>query len=291
MLSSQSEPCVRGFGYLHKFCDPPTQFESLQELERRHLDVRRSFGDCALVGASGSLVNSSLGGRIDSFTSVIRVNRAPTKKWERDVGRRTSVRVMSADELAMMRVYRSHNSKVTLEEAARRRPSEMVVVGCHGPFRGRCDTKRLLRNIHPLLNTYLLSPLIAQRAANRSRVRQRSPPAGMMALEFALASCTNVTVFGFATPACASRVPCYHYYSRSCRFKETGMRFRSFSGGFHDFNAQEATLSDLDRRSIINRVSACQINATPSSDATRHNERLDHFESRAVDGGAEGHRG
>lgn len=289
MLSSWGELCAPGFAHLPKLCRPPAELTALKELERRHAHARRDMGNCAVVGASGSLVNSSLGARIDSFASVIRVNRAPTAGWERDVGYRTSLRVMAADGLALTRVYRTHESNRTFEAAMRRRPEETIVVGCYGPFRGRCDAQRLLKNIHPLLHTYMLSPVVARRAASRAHANQRSPPTGMMAVEFALASCTNVTLFGFATPSCLHPSACYHYYSRSCHSKEADMRHRGFSAGFHDFNAQEDTLADLERRSLITRVSSCQINRRGHGQRTlqrlRHGQRISPIGSGAGDGG------
>lgn len=51
------------------------------------------FGRCALVGSARSLVNSSLGKEIDSYDTVIRVNRLPSEKFFEDFGRKTDVYV------------------------------------------------------------------------------------------------------------------------------------------------------------------------------------------------------
>jgi hypothetical protein len=49
----------------------------------------------ALVGSSGSLKGSKLGKEIDSFKDVVRFNRAPTEGWERDVGSKTTIRILN----------------------------------------------------------------------------------------------------------------------------------------------------------------------------------------------------
>ena len=250
MLSNTSTLCVSGFANLPHVCRRPS---TLEELEQRHRNHPYIAGNCAVVGASGSLTNSKMGVHIDAFETVIRVNRAPTRGWHRDVGSKTTLRIMSMDEFAHLPVYRSYNANMTFEKATQRRPREIVVVGCYGPFRGRCTPDRLLRNIHPNLNSYLLSPHVARSAMQRANVMQRSPPAGMVAVEFALQTCSNVTVFGFAHPSCPQST-CYHYYSRRCRMKESGMRHKSFSGGFHDFEAQITVLSALEAQKLIHRV-------------------------------------
>jgi|AntAceMinimDraft_12_1070368.scaffolds.fasta_scaffold152852_1 hypothetical protein len=45
------------------------------------------FKLCALVSNSGALKNSGLGGEIDAHEAVFRINNAPTKGYEKDVGR------------------------------------------------------------------------------------------------------------------------------------------------------------------------------------------------------------
>lgn len=52
-------------------------------------------GSVALIGSSGILYNSSLGNKIDLFDNVVRFNRAPTDGFEKDVGNKTTLRVVN----------------------------------------------------------------------------------------------------------------------------------------------------------------------------------------------------
>ncbi|XP_006502960.1 CMP-N-acetylneuraminate-beta-1,4-galactoside alpha-2,3-sialyltransferase isoform X5 [Mus musculus] len=48
---------------------------------------------CIIVGNGGVLANKSLGSRIDDYDIVIRLNSAPVKGFERDVGSKTTLRI------------------------------------------------------------------------------------------------------------------------------------------------------------------------------------------------------
>ncbi|CAB4067136.1 unnamed protein product [Lepeophtheirus salmonis] len=54
------------------------------------------FKTCALVGNSGSLIGSNLGGFIDSHDLVIRLNHAKTAGYKDDVGCRTDIRFVNS---------------------------------------------------------------------------------------------------------------------------------------------------------------------------------------------------
>jgi|TARA_R110000796_G_scaffold251865_1_gene384295 hypothetical protein len=49
----------------------------------------------AIVGSSGNLSSSDYGQEIDEFDDVIRFNRAPTSGFEKDVGSKTTLRVVN----------------------------------------------------------------------------------------------------------------------------------------------------------------------------------------------------
>ncbi|CAH1369290.1 unnamed protein product [Tenebrio molitor] len=65
-------------------------------LPKRNLFETRKFNSCAIVASAGALKDSSLGKTIDSHDLVLRFNHAPTKGFEEDVGRKTTIRVLNS---------------------------------------------------------------------------------------------------------------------------------------------------------------------------------------------------
>lgn len=55
----------------------------------------KAFGDCALIGSSAILNNSRRGSEIDTYGTVIRVNRVPTKDYYLDFGKKTDIVILN----------------------------------------------------------------------------------------------------------------------------------------------------------------------------------------------------
>ncbi|XP_052461364.1 beta-galactoside alpha-2,6-sialyltransferase 2-like [Carassius gibelio] len=57
------------------------------------------FKTCAVVTSAGAMLHSRLGKEIDSHDAVLRFNTAPTKGYERDVGNKTTMRIINSQIL------------------------------------------------------------------------------------------------------------------------------------------------------------------------------------------------
>ena len=60
----------------------------------------RHFNTCAVVSSAGSLKGSGLGSFIDTHEIVLRFNNAPTDKHAKDVGKKTSIRIVNSQVVA-----------------------------------------------------------------------------------------------------------------------------------------------------------------------------------------------
>lgn len=71
---------------------------------------------CALVTSSGHLLGSSQGHRIDESECVIRMNDAPTRGYGKDVGNKTSLRVIAHSSI--QRILRNRNELLNMSHGA-----------------------------------------------------------------------------------------------------------------------------------------------------------------------------
>ncbi|TNN34547.1 Beta-galactoside alpha-2,6-sialyltransferase 2 [Liparis tanakae] len=81
-----SEPPFSGLGWAGLV--PPRPLE------------RSGFRSCAVVTSAGAILHSGLGKEIDNHDAVLRFNAAPTAGYERDVGNKTTIRVINSQILA-----------------------------------------------------------------------------------------------------------------------------------------------------------------------------------------------
>lgn len=70
--------------------------------------VREPCRSCAVVSSSGQMLGSGLGAEIDSAECVLRMNQAPTVGFEADVGRRSTLRVVSHTSVPLLLRNYSH---------------------------------------------------------------------------------------------------------------------------------------------------------------------------------------
>lgn len=70
--------------------------------------VKELCRSCAVVSSSGQMLGSDLGAEIDRAECVLRMNQAPTVGFEADVGRRSTLRVVSHTSVPLLLRNYSH---------------------------------------------------------------------------------------------------------------------------------------------------------------------------------------
>ncbi|KAK7124318.1 hypothetical protein R3I94_018628 [Phoxinus phoxinus] len=183
---------------------------------------------CAVVGNSGNLLRSNYGQQIDSHDFVIRINKGPTEDYEKDVGNKTTHRILypeSAVDLDdnthlvllpfkvldmqwLISVFTTKNITQTYTEV----PSTIKA------------NKDKVMILHPEFIRYVHD--------NWAEGHGRYPSTGFLTLIFALHICDKVNVFGFGA---TSDRNWHHYFDETLTLFEYG----SHSGDFENITINQ----------------------------------------------------
>lgn len=93
--SDQNGSVVGRTGATEKHTDDTTKVLSGYATFLNHKPLKMNCKTCALVSSSGRILKQNKGSEIDAADCVLRMNCAPIKGFEDDVGHRTTVRVVS----------------------------------------------------------------------------------------------------------------------------------------------------------------------------------------------------
>mmetsp|Transcript_41644 Transcript_41644/g.106572 ORF Transcript_41644/g.106572 Transcript_41644/m.106572 type:complete len:517 (-) Transcript_41644:117-1667(-) len=151
-----------------------TEYEDIASLLPQHDIFNRSspVKSCALVGSDTSLRRSNYGEYIDRFDVVMRMNGAPTRGWEKQVGSKTTHRFVN-------------NAYVGWREK-----DEVLISKWSG------STKQI--KSYADKRTYVVNPrFLAYSQSKYFTARDHLATQGFRALLLLLHACTHVHVFGF----------------------------------------------------------------------------------------------
>uniref|UniRef100_A0A668AQM2 Lactosylceramide alpha-2,3-sialyltransferase n=1 Tax=Myripristis murdjan TaxID=586833 RepID=A0A668AQM2_9TELE len=212
---------------------PPFGIKSQEKILDILLLATKSYGlgeeldnckRCIIIGNGGILSNKSLGQRIDEFDVVARLNEAPVKGFEKDVGSKTTMRI-TYPEGAIQKTERYESQSLFVLSAFKaldlRWLQHMVFSQSLRSTEGfwKSVAKHVPREPGDMriLNPYFIQEasfkLIGLPHNNGQMGRGNIPTLGAVAITMALHNCDEVAVAGFGYNMSTPHAP-LHYYEK-----------------------------------------------------------------------------
>ncbi|XP_052377595.1 alpha-N-acetylgalactosaminide alpha-2,6-sialyltransferase 6-like [Oncorhynchus keta] len=183
---------------------------------------------CALVTSSSHVLGSGAGPEIDHTQCVIRMNDAPTTGFERDVGNRTTLRVVAHS--SVFRVVRRPT------EFLNHTDHNSAVIFWGPPTKIGREAKgtlyRLIQRVsmtYSNLSSFTITPskmhkfdTLFQKETGRDRAKSQSwLSTGWFTMVIAIEMCDNIKVYGMVPPShCGSMAKTFG--SKRCTVKQRG---------------------------------------------------------------------
>ncbi|XP_078582121.1 alpha-2,8-sialyltransferase 8B-like [Branchiostoma floridae x Branchiostoma japonicum] len=182
----------------------------------------RHYHTCAIVGNGGILLDSSCGNEIDNHNYVIRINMAPIKGYEKDVGSKSNMTFVNLQKTLELRkdLMSRRKRKAVLRNLA---PLNGSVISYVKP--NTASVTRALEALSSVLKknnldvtiTYSLRnvPVVMTRMLRSTLISEmKSPTSGLIAYILGTTFCDVITLYGFYPFATdmRNRRLFYHYY-------------------------------------------------------------------------------
>lgn len=194
---------------------------------------------CAVVGNSGNLQQSGHGKLIDSHATVIRMNKAVTRGFEKDVGNRTTHHFLYPEsavdiERGVSLILLPFKLRDLEWLTSALSTGEVKMTYMRVKERVEADKDKVL----------VVNPEFFKYAHDRWTERHgRYPSTGMLAIIFALHTCDQVSVFGYG----ADKQGNWHHYWEENRyagaFRKTGVHSADFETEVIQQLAKEGKIS------------------------------------------------
>ncbi|XP_057707647.1 beta-galactoside alpha-2,6-sialyltransferase 2 [Corythoichthys intestinalis] len=178
-----------------------------------------SFKTCAVVSSAGAVLRSGLGKEIDAHDAVVRFNAAPTKGYEKDVGKKTTIRLINSRIVASPEFKTSSLYKNVTLVAWDPPPYTLNLhewyaspdYNLFGPYMKH-------RKFHPDQPFYILHPSYLWglwdviQGNTKVNIQPNPPSSGFIGIALMMALCEQVHVYEFI-PSMRKTDLC-HYYQR-----------------------------------------------------------------------------
>ncbi|KAG7266873.1 hypothetical protein CRUP_013849 [Coryphaenoides rupestris] len=219
--------------------------------------VLQSLGcrTCVVVGNGFSIKNTSLGSVIDKHHVVIRLNDAPVRGYEEDVGEKTTMRLFYPESASYDPGLHNNPDTLMVLVPFKQQDLHWLKAIVHNEKRVRKgfwklppliwlgDTSKIRvldpHYLHQTADRLLQIPLHSN---NRKPVH---PTTGILAVFVALNYCDVVHIVGFGYPSAQRQNRPIHYYGYDT--------IKSMTNSYHDVNHEADALSRLeDLGAIVN---------------------------------------
>uniref|UniRef100_A0A096N7D9 CMP-N-acetylneuraminate-beta-1,4-galactoside alpha-2,3-sialyltransferase n=2 Tax=Cercopithecinae TaxID=9528 RepID=A0A096N7D9_PAPAN len=188
---------------------------------------------CIIVGNGGVLANKSLGSRIDDYDIVVRLNSAPVKGFEKDVGSKTTLRITypegamqrpeqyERDSLFVLAGFKWQDFKwlkyIVFKERVSASDGFWKSVATRVP-----KEPPEIRILNPYFIQEAAFTLIGLPFNNGLMGRGNIPTLGSVAVTMALHGCDEVAVAGFGYDMSTPNAPLHYYETvRMAAIKES----------------------------------------------------------------------
>ncbi|XP_078115644.1 ST3 beta-galactoside alpha-2,3-sialyltransferase 3a isoform X1 [Sander vitreus] len=231
------DPNYKRFSKINRYL-PPFGVKSQEKLIDILLAATRSYGlgeeldsmkckTCIIIGNGGILAGKSLGQRINEFDVVVRLNQAPVKGFEKDVGSKTTMRIAypegaiqkmdgyESESLFVLSAFKALDFKwlsyMVFKQKLHSTEGFWKSVAMYVP-----RDPSSMRILNPYFILEASFKLIGLPYNNGQMGRGNIPTLGTVAITMALHNCDEVAVAGFGYNMNTPDAP-LHYYDQNIR--------------------------------------------------------------------------
>ncbi|XP_067909889.1 CMP-N-acetylneuraminate-beta-galactosamide-alpha-2,3-sialyltransferase 4-like isoform X2 [Heterodontus francisci] len=212
---------------------------------------RLSCKRCVVIGNGNTLRNSSLGEKINKYDIVIRLNNAPVRGYEKDVGTKTTLRIFYPESATEDPI--GENNLDTLFVLVPFKSVDIqwlkaIVYNEAKVTKGFWKNPAFIKNLDPskvrVLNPFYMHQAVTKLLERPGMIQRRGshPTTGFLAVTLGLNYCDEVHIAGFGYPF-NKKDGLIHYYDH--------LNMKLMSNSVHNITDEHLCLKKLKNAGVI----------------------------------------